>query len=174
MGEAWADDQIRQAKEWIAEAEAEQAREEAAAEAARKKQEEEAAAAARRRAAQASATQLNNRPATRTTQFLSTPTTPRIVRAPSPSPRPRVSLAPPQTRQTQRRKSSSGLGSLFKGALQVTNALLNAENQALAAQAGSNVSYNTTFVDVNSGGGGSIDMSSFWAPINDAANAPIQ
>jgi hypothetical protein len=104
---------------------------------------------------------------------LKVPTTnARMVRAPSPSPVIRNSLAPPQ--QAARRRSSSQLGmSFLKGALQVTTAVLKAENAMNNAGGGGGGGGNMTFVDVNSGGGG-MDMSSFWAPINSAASDPIQ
>ena len=100
--------------------------------------------------------------------------TPRVVRAPSPAPPQTTSrhLAPARPTQ-QRRKSSSGLGTALLG---FGKAVLNAEvaanrnNGGFGGGGGGMVS-NNNFVG---GNGGGMDMSSFWSPINDAANDPIQ
>lgn len=93
-------------------------------------------------------------------------------RAPSPSPRPASRLAPPP-QQPRQHKSSTQLGlSLLKGALAVKGAVLNAENAANGGfGGGGGVVVNSFGSD---GGAVGMDMSSFWAPINAAASAPIQ
>ncbi|KAK4949886.1 hypothetical protein LTR10_011728 [Elasticomyces elasticus] len=163
----------------------------AAAESARREKERQQAAAAKRKplpntsvpkittTKSAPIVQGTNAPrksTTSNTQFLAARKPNLTTRAPSPSPR--SGLAPPKPQQAQRRKSSAGLNSFLKGALQVTNAVLQAENRALRAQngggfgGGASFNNNNTFVDTSGGGG--FDMSSFWAPINSAAGDPIQ
>lgn len=169
------DDQIAQLQAYNAKVEAEAERER---ERERKQQAAAAAVAAAARRKTLPNTATPKITTTRSSQFLSTPTVKPTTRAPSPSPR--RSLAPPKPQQAQRRKSSSGLNSFLKGALQVTSAVLQAENRALRAQngggfggsGGGGFNGNTTFVDTSGGGG--FDMSSFWAPINSAAGDPIQ
>jgi hypothetical protein len=188
MGEEWNAAQMERAKAFADQAAAEQAaEEEREAEAIRlaeearreedRRQQEQAAAA--RKAPQVSNARggsvvtANHARVGRGVADLKVPTTnARMVRAPLPSPVIRNSLAPPQ--QAARRRSSSQLGmSFLKGALQVTTAVLKAENAMNNAGGGGGGGGNMTFVDVNSGGGG-MDMSSFWAPINSAASDPIQ
>lgn len=86
-------------------------------------------------------------------------------------------LQVPQHRQPHRKRSHSGLGAaLMKGAIGVMAGVAKAELRQMAnSSGGGGGGYvnNGGFVDPNSGGG-SIDMSSFWAPINDAASSPIQ
>jgi len=49
---------------------------------------------------------------------------------------------PSAQRPAQRHKSSSGFGSFLKGALAITNAVLQVENQVLAAQNGAGATFN--------------------------------
>ncbi|KIW05691.1 uncharacterized protein PV09_03553 [Verruconis gallopava] len=161
-GTEWVDRQITQARAYKEALEAAEQRREAEE---RRKAEERA----RQQRAQ-------KQPVSNTSRFLSAPQPRPVARAPSPQPqrqRPVSTLAPPPAPQTaQRRKSSSGLAFL-NSALKLTNAVLRAENAANGGWNGGG--------SVGGGGGGgfidtsgTMDMSSFWDPINSAASDPIQ
>lgn len=206
MAEDWLNEQMVRAKDAIAERqrqddEAEQAamafaqrqREDveraAATEAAKRREKQAADAAARARAAKqvVPVTSTVRTPVpklvlpkqatpAKSTQKLLLPkaSTSTTARSKSPASQ-RLTVAKPAP---ARRKSSSSLGSFLKGALQVTNAVLQAENRVLAAQnqaawggggAGGNFALN-----VQAPSTPTFDMTSFWQPINDAAQDPIQ
>ncbi|KAI1322562.1 hypothetical protein F5Y16DRAFT_386240 [Xylariaceae sp. FL0255] len=79
---------------------------------------------------------------------------------------------PAPARQQAARPKSSGMAFL-KGALQITNAVLKAENRMINTANGGGGG-GITFNDTSGSSGGGMDMSSFWAPINSAAQDPIQ
>jgi hypothetical protein len=140
IGQEWLKDQLRQAKDVVAEAERRVTEVQAAAAriaAPKKKQEEEQAAAMRRKPVLLTVTPATTRASTGQSKSnntannlnVSSRTTSR-VQAASPTPPRSTNLAPPPQRQAQRRQSTSHLGSFLRGQLQVTNAVLQAENNA--------------------------------------------
>lgn len=162
MGEEWSDNQAATAKKFVAEA-VEEARLEEEAEAKRQAEatrqaEANRQAAARRQAEAERQRQEHARAAKR-----------KVVPAPPSTSR----LAPPAARPAARRHSSSGM-SFLKGALQITSAVLKAENRVLANQNNFSGGGGGGGGFVDSSGNGGMDMSSFWAPINSAAGDPIQ